>query len=476
MRTHRLSWCVALCVAMFTLQSASAQLRSSYFMRGSYFRTELNPALAPTRGYIAVPGMSGVGVNVTSNFLSVENLYQSVGDGYVSIFDNSISNEDALSRFTDDARLNLSANVNVIGLGFYSKRTYWNVGLNSRVQGSATFSNSLFSSMKGSSVAESGSLDASGFLEAYLGTSFYVHKNVNIGIRVKALFGAMNIAGDINAGTRLGDTYRLNGTYTLSGMFMRDIDPGLAVVYDKSEVYDMKVGNILKSPLNAGFAADLGAEVRLFKDRFKISASVVDLGFISWNAKSAKSYNVTADFPLSDSSLDGLANIGKTELKYSGAQGVASENMRKMLQGSFNIGLEYNFLYDYMSVGLLSHNVFYTKKIRSSELTASLNIRPTNWITATVSKTLFMGDNFGIFGVALNVHPRAINIFVGADFIDTKSVKTSKGTILFLRPMSRSVYAGVGFNFTRPQHIRLASAQAKAERREARELRKEAKN
>lgn len=460
---------------MFAMQSVSAQLRSSYFMRGSYYRTELNPALTPTRGYIAVPGMSGVGVNVTSNFLSVENLYQSVGDGYVSIFDSSVSSDDALSRFTDDARLNVSANVNVIGLGFYSKRTYWNVGLNSRVQSSAMFSNSLISSMKGSNAEVSGTLDASGFLEAYLGTSFHVHKSVNIGIRVKALFGAMNIAGGLNSGTRLGDTYRLNGTYALSGMFMRDIEPELSTVYDKGQVYDMKVANILSSPLNAGFAADLGAEVRMFKDRLKISASVVDLGFISWNAKSTKAYNVTADFDLSDSSLDVLGNIGKTELHYSGAKGEVGENMRKMIQGSFNVGLEYNFLYDHMSVGLLSHNMFYDNKIQSSELTASLNIRPTNWITATVSKTLFMGDNFGIFGVALNIHPRAVNIFVGADFIDTKSVKTPKGTTMFLRPVSRSVYAGVGFNFSRPQHLRLASAQAKAERRDARELRKEAR-
>ena len=237
----------------------------------------------------------------------------------------------------------------------------------------------------------------------------------------------------------------------------------------------MRAGSILGAPLNAGFAADIGTEVRLFKERFKISASVTDLGFISWNVKGIKPYNVTADFDLSDSSIDGLGNIGKTELRYSGAQGVASENMRKMLQGSVNIALEYNFLYDYVSVGLLSHNVFYDKSIQSCELTASLNIRPANWLTATVSKTMFMGDDFGIFGVALNIHPRAINIFVGADFIDTKSVKTSKGATIFLRPVSRSVYAGVGFNFTRPQHLRLASAQAKVERREARELRKESK-
>ena len=46
----------------------SAQMRTSYFMEGSYFRTELNPALAPSRGYIALPVLSGVGVNMNNGY------------------------------------------------------------------------------------------------------------------------------------------------------------------------------------------------------------------------------------------------------------------------------------------------------------------------------------------------------------------------------------------------------------------------
>ena len=56
-------------VASLTAINTTAQMRTSYFMEGSYFRTELNPALAPTRGYIALPAMSGVGVSLSNNFL-----------------------------------------------------------------------------------------------------------------------------------------------------------------------------------------------------------------------------------------------------------------------------------------------------------------------------------------------------------------------------------------------------------------------
>ena len=46
-----------------------AQSRSSYFMEGSYFRNDFNPAITPTRGYIALPAMSGLGMNMSTNFL-----------------------------------------------------------------------------------------------------------------------------------------------------------------------------------------------------------------------------------------------------------------------------------------------------------------------------------------------------------------------------------------------------------------------
>ena len=57
----RLVSIIAVVVLALSATGALAQSRTSYFMEGSYFRTDLNPALAPTRGYVALPAMSGVG-------------------------------------------------------------------------------------------------------------------------------------------------------------------------------------------------------------------------------------------------------------------------------------------------------------------------------------------------------------------------------------------------------------------------------
>ena len=86
----RFSLLLVVIITMIGIGSASAQSRNSYFMEGSYFRNDMNPALAPTRGYLALPGMSGVGVNVSSNFLSVDNFFYQRDGQLVTAFHKSV--------------------------------------------------------------------------------------------------------------------------------------------------------------------------------------------------------------------------------------------------------------------------------------------------------------------------------------------------------------------------------------------------
>ena len=43
---------IAIAAILGAVFTTSAQMRTAYFMEGSYFRTDMNAALAPTRGYI----------------------------------------------------------------------------------------------------------------------------------------------------------------------------------------------------------------------------------------------------------------------------------------------------------------------------------------------------------------------------------------------------------------------------------------
>lgn len=47
-------------IAAFVACTAVAQTPSAYFMEGSTFRSQLNPAFAPLRGYVNIPVLGGV--------------------------------------------------------------------------------------------------------------------------------------------------------------------------------------------------------------------------------------------------------------------------------------------------------------------------------------------------------------------------------------------------------------------------------
>ena len=472
MTRNRLLSLVALCVAMFAMQSLSAQLRSSYFMEGSYFRTELNPALVPTRGYVALPGIGGVGANISSNFLSVEKMYSNDGGELSSIF--HAPDKDMLKALPATSKLNLSGNVNLFGLGFYSRKTFWTLGVNARVQGAARISGDFFGSMMNGGEVSNTNFHAQNFYEVYLGSSFRVHRNANVGIRAKFLMGGMNIYGDVSSVERETSRAIVGGRYTFAGpcVVSGSYDYGTAV--GKDELFNTKFKHLTSGVMNVGVAFDLGTEIRFCNDHLKFSAAVTDLGFIDWDGGRMQTMDVDAAFDLSNGSIDNLFKFENAEVGYKSAlKNYDRDDEPTMLNYSVNIGLEYNFLHNHFALGVMSHNEFCNNKMQWHELTASFNIRPTNWLTATVSKTLFVGEGYDVWGLALNIHPRAINIFVGADFLSPTYVQNSKGAVIFEKTMSRSLYAGVGFNFMRPKHIRMASATAKAERKEQRKERKE---
>ena len=61
---------------LFTLllaSGAAAQNPTAYFMEGSTLRSQFNPAFAPLRGYVNIPGLGGLDINVSGN-LSIDKI------------------------------------------------------------------------------------------------------------------------------------------------------------------------------------------------------------------------------------------------------------------------------------------------------------------------------------------------------------------------------------------------------------------
>lgn len=429
----------------------SAQMRTSYFMEGSYFRTELNPALAPTRGYIAIPVLSGVGVGINNNFISVDNFIYNRDGHTVTAYDGRVSASEFLSRLPKKGYLSQTTNLNILGVGFYDKHDmFWNFGVNVHIGGDVTIGKEFFELTKqlgnGHRDFSSAAFDATAYTELYLGWNMDVLDFVTIGAKLKGLIGIMNISGSFsdmtaNVGSDsisafLRGNLRGSGIMTSDGYLVgddMDLDRMLTLISVTPKFENLKSG---------GFAVDLGAEVRLFDDHLKVSAAITDLGFIKWSDQGAVATDMAFDITYKGFDL----NAG--EVDFDGGEGsfkiAKPAAYTRRLNTTLNVGAEYNVLDNHIGFGLLSHTEFHPI-YTSSELTASVNFRPSKWFTATLSHTLCNSNAPGVFGFALNLHPRGLNLFVGMDYIDTSFVRYS-GVVIPKRLKSFNTYFGLGFN------------------------------
>ena len=451
---RRLIYLTLCVVASMIGIEASAQMRSAYFMEGSYFRNELNPALAPTRGYIALPIMGGIGVNMNNNFMSVNNFFYKNGNEVVTALHESISADKFLGRLPKTGKLAVNLNTNILGTGFYTKKSYWNFGINLRSNNELTISKDIFKVLKslgnGYYNLNNTSLSSTTYTELYIGNTRKIvdfsFGTLTAGAKLKFLMGLMNLSTDMdqiyaNISSETVEGH-LQGAIRANGLIF---DPSKVVTGDEfsDEIINNDINEILKNISNFGAAIDLGTELSLLDERLRVSAAITDLGFIKWSPKThveaetiADFYFNGVDFNTGEADSDSKADIYMKKVKDAGYS--------TRLNCSLNLGAEYNVLNDCIGFGLLSHTDF-GQKATISELTASVNFRPINWFSATVSHTLLNRNRFGVWGFALNLHPTGFNFFIGADYLPMKMVKYGNIPIPYSMK-SLSLYMGIGFN------------------------------
>jgi hypothetical protein len=431
-------------------------------MEGSYFRTELNPALAPSRGYVALPVIGGMGLNLTNNFLSVDNFFYKNGGEVVTALHESVSADKFLGRLPQTGVFGLNLNANIVGVGFHTKKSFWNFGVNLRTHNDITMSKDIFKVLKslgnGHYNLDNTSFSSTSYAEVYLGNARKIvdfkFGTLSAGARVKFLMGILNASSeidqmyaDITADVVKG---QMRGSLRASGLIF---DNSKVVAGEKlsDDIIFEDASQMFDNLNNFGAAIDLGAELTLLNERLRVSAAVTDLGFIKWSPASHVEAETFADFYFNGVNLDtekadsdGKADIYMKDTKSGGYS--------TRLNCSLNLGAEYNVLNDHIGFGLLSHTEFRHKK-SFSELTASVNFRPANWFSATVSHTLLCRNKLGVWGFALNLHPAAINIFVGADYIPMKMVKYKDISVPY-NMKSFNLYMGLGFNLGRAKYAK----------------------
>ena len=157
-----------------------------------------------------------------------------------------------------------------------------------------------------------------------------------------------------------------------------------------------------------------------------------------------------------------------------------SEGMVNRMATQLNVGGEFAFLRNSISVGLLSHTKFYESHTYS-ELTASLNFRPgkRKRFSATFSHS-FLNSGLQSMGFALNLHGRGFNAFIGTDYIPLRFATKLAVDDKFSIPIpgdtfGLSWYGGVSFSLHKA-HFGKTLKEARQERRAEKKAAKLAKN
>lgn len=110
----------AFLATLLLASGVAAQNPTAYFMEGTTFRSQFNPAFAPLRGYVNIPGLGGIDINASGN-LAVDKLLYPRNGKLVPLLDEAVSTRQALSGLNADNLLGIDTRVNLIGFGAFTR-------------------------------------------------------------------------------------------------------------------------------------------------------------------------------------------------------------------------------------------------------------------------------------------------------------------------------------------------------------------
>ena len=485
MATNKLLWSSKIIGVFFIMLvctlSANAQfLRTSYFMEGTHYRQQLNPALTPTKGYFNLPVIGAVNATVGSTSLGYQDIIDIIDDG-----DDFYTKPDFMNRLKDNNKLNVNFSTEILSAGWYKGKNFWSFNIGLRTDIGANLTKNMFTFLNEMETVEenwrNSNYDISGqqlninaYTEIGLGLSRQINSRLTVGARVKALLGIGNMELKLNRvamSANLPSDQQINQWSSES--YWNSMTPSQAAqaaqeLKDKFNNYhaNLTVGAELKSSFKGlelqeeegkdyvtdfdfdsgklgiagyGFGIDLGASYKIL-DNLTVSASVLDLGFISWSKSSTKIASANPDpidikgstyanmvDPNNPNTVMNAVNQLQNDaqgymdrvtngdvLDYDMLQlevGDAKESRKSRLASTLVLGAEYGFFNNKLAVGVLSTTRF-VQPDALTELTFSANYRPKSWFNVALSYSAIQSAGKS-FGLGLKLGP----LFVGTDYM-----------------------------------------------------------
>lgn len=444
---------IGLCV--FSTSTAFAQnVESGYFTDGFLYRHDMNPAIGNTQNYVSMPAFGNFSIEHRGN-VGLKNFLYTVNGKTVTYLNPDVSTAEALKNIKDNMKTGLDQRMQILGIGFKGMGGYNTIEINERAEMNIGVPGSLFKAAKEGLTNETYDFSnfssrASGAVELALGHSHQVNKQLRVGAKLKFIVPIMRsdlkvTTADLTLGQ---DNYTATVDATLTAN-VKDLTFSHAVNENTNHTYVDGVDDMSVGPIGFGLGVDLGAEYAI-DDNFKVSASLLDLGFISYGKTFTASTNglktVTTDgrvFNTDDNEPNNFSDeMNKLkddlsalyELNDNGETGGST----KALGATMNIGGQYALpSYKKLTFGLLN-----TTRIQGryswTDFRLSTNIAPAKFFSAGVN--LSAGTYGAGFGWIINLHPNGFNLFLAMDH--TLGTLSKQGV-----PLNGNSTVSMGINF-----------------------------
>lgn len=447
---YRIYASAALAAAIAT-PAVAQNLQSGYFDENYQYRFQLNPAFGGTEehGFVAMPGLGNLNVSTEGN-VGVNHFLYNV-DGRTTTFLNpKVDATEFLNGVKNKNRLGVDLRETVLAFGFKGMGGYNTFSLSARANVGVFLPKELLRLFKQGAENRSYNIgnigaQATAWAEIALNHSHQISEQWRVGGTFKVLLGGGNIdARFYNANLTLGedswtatvDAEMHNSVRNLN--YKMDYNENTHRHYVSGFDYD-------KFGLNgAGAAFDLGGVFTLNSD-WEFSASVLDLGFITWDGDFLAttsgiqqvetdnySFNVDDMDNAWDKMRDDLSML--YQLENAGDQGARTT----MLGTTLNFAAKYTLpVYRNLNFGVMSSTRI-QGKYSWTDFRLSANIQPVKCLSA--------GVNFGIgtFGPSLgwivDLKTTGFGFFIASDVTPGKLAKQGV-------PLNSNLNLNLGINF-----------------------------
>ena len=432
-----------LLLGFFSLFGLSAQqVNTMYFMENVPVRSYLNPAFQPLSNfYLGFPVLGYTQFSFGNNALALKDVAYNDANGKPIWFLNKNGDKDKFfNGLKSVTNIQQNYQINILDFGFRTGRAYWSFSITEKAESHINIPKDLFKLLLyGTPDTEKNTYDFTSlgadmtvYTEIGLGYSRNVNEKLSIGVKPKLLLGTANSSGSSNdlkliatqdAWNMVGNgSFKYSSPIDLNGNKFDNFDP----------ITDISTSQWFK-PSGIGAGIDLGAVYKL-TDRLTLSGAVTDLGFIRWTRNLKKmgyktnyKFNGINNVNINNTDMGDKADSVYTDFKNNLHDTITdTKPYTSYTSPKINVGAEYAFWNNKLSVGLLSRTQLHNKKAYE-ELTGSVNLRPTSWFNLSGSYSVLNGRASNI-GAGLGLRTGFLHWFLSTDYVPLKYATITTGS------------------------------------------------